>query len=43
MLIDLHNHTLPLSLDSCLRPDWLIEQARRRDLACICLTEHDRI
>jgi predicted metal-dependent phosphoesterase TrpH len=42
MLIDLHNHTLPLSIDSGLRPEALIDRARERGLDGICLTEHDR-
>lgn len=43
MLIDLHNHTLPLSIDSGLRPEALIERARDHGLEGICLTEHDRL
>lgn len=43
MLIDLHNHTLPLSIDSGLRPDILTDRARERGLDGICLTEHDRL
>lgn len=43
MLIDLHNHTIPLSIDSGLRPTRLIELARERGLDGICLTEHDRL
>lgn len=43
MLIDLHNHTLPLSIDSGLRPDRLIDRARERGLDGLCLTEHDRL
>ena len=43
MLIDLHNHTLPLSIDSGLRPEALIARARERGLDGLCLTEHDRL
>lgn len=43
MLIDLHNHTIPLSIDSGLRAEKLIELARRRGLDAILLTEHDRL
>ena len=43
MLIDLHNHTLPLSIDSGLRAERLIECARERGLDGLCLTEHDRL
>jgi len=41
MLIDLHTHTLPLSDDSELTPDELIEHAKSAGLDAICLTEHD--
>jgi predicted metal-dependent phosphoesterase TrpH len=41
MLIDLHTHTRPLSWDSFLSPDDLIELSRERGLDGICLTEHD--
>jgi predicted metal-dependent phosphoesterase TrpH len=41
MLIDLHTHTRPLSWDSFLHPDDLIELSRERGLDGICLTEHD--
>lgn len=41
MLIDLHTHTRPLSWDSYLHPDELIELSRERGLDGICLTEHD--
>jgi predicted metal-dependent phosphoesterase TrpH len=40
-LIDLHTHTHPLSYDSALSPDELIEAARRAGLDGVCLTEHD--
>ncbi len=41
MLIDLHTHTQPLSHDSLLTPDDLIEVARAAALDAVCLTEHD--
>jgi hypothetical protein len=40
-LIDLHTHTHPLSHDSALSPDDLIDAAKRARLDGICLTEHD--
>lgn len=41
MLIDLHNHTLPRSSDSSLKPEALARAARERGLDGVCLTEHD--
>ncbi len=41
MLIDLHTHTQPLSHDSDLAPDDLIEDAKAAGLDAVCLTEHD--
>lgn len=41
MLIDLHAHTHPLSHDSTLTPDNLVEAAKRAGLDGVCLTEHD--
>ena len=41
MLIDLHTHTRPLSWDSYLTPDDLIERSRQAGLDGICLSEHD--
>ncbi len=41
MLIDLHTHTQPLSHDSALTPDALIEAAKKAGLDGVCLTEHD--
>ena len=41
MLIDLHTHTHPLSYDSDLTPDALVEAAKRAGLDGVCLTEHD--
>jgi predicted metal-dependent phosphoesterase TrpH len=41
VLIDLHTHTQPLSHDSLLTPDDLIEAAKAAGLDAVCLTEHD--
>ncbi len=41
MLIDLHTHTQPLSHDSDLSPDELIDAAKAAGLDAVCLTEHD--
>ncbi len=41
MLIDLHTHTRPLSWDSYLDPNELIERSRNAGLDGICLSEHD--
>jgi predicted metal-dependent phosphoesterase TrpH len=41
MLIDLHTHTHPLSHDSLLSPDELIDAAKAAGLDGLCLTEHD--
>jgi predicted metal-dependent phosphoesterase TrpH len=41
MLIDLHTHTRPLSWDSYLEPDDLIERSKKAGLDGICLSEHD--
>lgn len=41
MLIDVHTHTRPLSHDSLLSPDELIEAAKAAGLDAVCLTEHD--
>jgi predicted metal-dependent phosphoesterase TrpH len=43
MLIDLHCHTFPLSNDSFLTPDQLIERAKAVGLDGVCLTEHDSV
>jgi predicted metal-dependent phosphoesterase TrpH len=40
-LIDLHTHTRPLSHDSFLSPDELVDAAKEAGLDGICLTEHD--
>jgi predicted metal-dependent phosphoesterase TrpH len=41
LLIDLHTHTHPLSHDSLLSPDDLIDAAKEAGLNGVCLTEHD--
>lgn len=41
MLIDLHTHTYPLSWDSQLSPDELVERSREAGLDGIVLSEHD--
>jgi predicted metal-dependent phosphoesterase TrpH len=41
LLIDLHTHTRPLSWDSYLAPDDLIERSMQAGLDGICLSEHD--
>jgi len=41
MLIDLHTHTKPLSWDSYLAPDDLVERSKAAGLDGICLSEHD--
>ena len=43
MLIDLHNHTLPLSVDSSLTLDGLLARAKERGLDGVCLTEHNAV
>jgi predicted metal-dependent phosphoesterase TrpH len=41
LLIDLHTHTQPLSHDSLLSADELIDAARNAGIDGVCLTEHD--
>lgn len=41
MLIDLHTHTRPISWDSFLTPDELIERAKAAGLDGVVLCEHD--
>jgi len=41
LLIDLHTHTRPLSWDSYLTPDDLVERSKQAGLDGICLSEHD--
>lgn len=40
-LIDLHTHTQPLSHDSAITPDELVDAAKHAGLDGVCLTEHD--
>lgn len=42
MIIDLHNHTTPKSSCSVMKPDDLLEYARKTGLDGLCITEHDR-
>lgn len=41
MLIDLHAHTRPISWDSDLTPDELVQLSKAAGLDGVCLTEHD--
>ena len=41
MLIDLHSHTDPISWDSSLTPDQLIELSQQAGVDGVCFTEHD--
>jgi predicted metal-dependent phosphoesterase TrpH len=41
MLVDLHTHTSPISWDSSVTPDELIERAKAAGIEGVCLTEHD--
>jgi len=41
VIIDLHNHTIPLSRDSTLGPISLIESIAKLGIDGVCLTEHD--
>lgn len=41
MLIDLHTHTHPISWDSNLTPDELIDLSKRAGIDGVCFTEHD--
>jgi predicted metal-dependent phosphoesterase TrpH len=41
MLIDLHTHTRPISWDSSVTPDELIERSKAAGIDGVCLTEHD--
>ena len=41
MLIDLHTHTDPLSHDSLITPDQLVDLAKAAGIDGVCLTEHD--
>ena len=41
MIIDIHTHTYPTSLDSDLTPEELISESKRLGLDGICITDHD--
>ena len=41
MIIDLHNHTIPLSRDSSLNPRDLIGKISELGIDGVCLTEHN--
>ena len=41
MIIDIHTHTYPTSVDSFIDADELIEEAKRIGLDGICITDHD--
>ena len=41
MIIDIHTHTYPTSVDSFIDADELIEQAKSIGLDGVCITDHD--
>ena len=41
MIIDIHTHTYPTSVDSFIEADELIEQAKSIGLDGVCITDHD--
>ena len=41
MIIDIHTHTYPTSVDSSLTPDRLVCEAKRIGLDGLCITDHD--
>ena len=41
MIIDIHTHSYPVSDDSSLSPDELVEEAKRIGLDGLCITDHD--
>ena len=41
MIIDIHTHTYPTSVDSFIDADELIDEAKRIGLNGICITDHD--
>ena len=41
MIIDIHTHTYPTSIDSLLSPEELIGEAKRVGLDGLCITDHD--
>ena len=43
MIIDLHVHTKPLSSDSTMSVEEVIQEAKRIGLDGVCLTEHNKV
>jgi|TARA_B100001971_G_scaffold133065_1_gene122832 hypothetical protein len=41
LIIDIHTHTFPTSVDSMITADELIEEAKRIGLDGVCITDHD--
>ena len=41
MIIDIHTHTYPTSVDSFIDADELVEEAKRIGLDGVCITDHD--
>jgi predicted metal-dependent phosphoesterase TrpH len=41
LIIDIHTHTFPTSVDSFITADELIEEAKRIGLDGVCITDHD--
>ena len=41
MIIDIHTHTYPTSVDSFIDADELIEETKRIGLDGVCITDHD--
>lgn len=41
LIIDIHTHTYPTSVDSFIDADELIEEAKRLGLDGVCITDHD--
>ena len=41
LIIDIHTHTYPTSVDSFIDADELIEEAKRIGLDGVCITDHD--
>lgn len=41
LIIDIHTHTFPTSVDSFITADELIEEAKRIGIDGVCITDHD--
>ena len=41
MIIDIHTHTYPTSVDSFIDADELVDEAKRLGLDGVCITDHD--